>query len=320
MKVEYKLLTYADKEQQPRGGILVDEKVFDVTAALNAACSTTFETLSVLDILSDWNKFVPLLDSAAWWATSEGFASDQGVGIESVSLLAPVQYPNAVFGAGANFSDHVEEMRRAFNLAPEPSPRENDGKPWFFIKSPTRSVVADPDAQIKLPAYGKSVDYEIELAAVIGRPARNVTAAEALDYVAGYTIANDLSARDGLRRTNFSQQSPFHFDWISHKCFDGSCPIGPWITPAEFIGDPQSLKMKLWVNERIRQDGSTSSMIFSVAEQIAFLSSRATLRPGDIILTGTPAGVGAARGEFLQSGDEVRLWIEKIGEMKQSFV
>ncbi|NPT60370.1 fumarylacetoacetate hydrolase family protein [Paraburkholderia elongata] len=320
MKTEYKLLTYEGDNGEARAGILIDGRVFDAATALSEVGETQFKTLAVIDLLGEWDAFRPMLEKVAARVAQSDSAAGMGVAVNDVTLLAPILFPNVVFGAGANFSDHVEEMRRAFNLPAEASPRENGGNPWFFVKSPTRSVIANPGATIELPAYAKSVDYEIELAAVIGRRARNVTAAEALDYVAGYTVANDLSARDGLRRTNFSEQSPFRFDWVSHKCFDRSCPIGPWISPAEFVGDPQALGMKLWLNGEIRQSGSTSSMIFSVAEQIAFLSTRTTLEPGDIILTGTPAGVGAARGEFLKSGDVVKMWIEKIGEMTQSFV
>src|SRR5262249_21657175 len=151
------------------------------------------------------------------------------------------------------------------------------------------------------------MDWEAELTAVIGRPAKNVTLDKALSCVAGYTIANDLSARDVFRRPHVSDTSPFKFDWLSQKVFDGACPLGPWIVPADDVPDPQTLGMKLWVNDVIKQDSNTSGMIFTLAEQIAHLSSRVTLYPGDLILTGTPAGVGMARKEFLKTGDVVRV-------------
>jgi len=138
---------------------------------------------------------------------------------------------------------------------------------------------------------------------------------KALDYVAGYTIANDLSARDRGNRANISETSPFKSDWTKHKTFDGSCPLGPWIVPASDLGDPQTLGLKLWVNDVLKQDSNTKDMIFNLAEQIAQLSSGMTLHPGDLVLTGTPAGVGSARGEFLKAGDVVKLWIEKIGTL-----
>ena len=172
-----------------------------------------------------------------------------------------------------------------------------------------------PDATVTLPRASKSVDWEVELAAVIGRPAKDVGESHALDYVTGYLIANDLSARDLGFREQLPPANPFRTDWLAHKSFDGSCPLGPWIVPASEIGDPQNLGLKLWVNDVLKQDSNTGKMIFTLAEQIAQLSSRITLYPGDVILTGTPAGVGAGRGEFLKPGDVVKLWIEKIGTL-----
>jgi len=141
---------------------------------------------------------------------------------------------------------------------------------------------------------------------------------KALGCVAGYTIANDLSARDAMRRDKNPPTSPFHYDWVSQKCFDGSCPLGPWIVPAGDIRDPHQLGIKLWVNGELMQDSHTSKLIFDTAEQIAMLSSRVTLRPGDLVLTGTPAGVGMGRGRFLKAGDAVKLWIEEIGELNHT--
>jgi 2-keto-4-pentenoate hydratase/2-oxohepta-3-ene-1,7-dioic acid hydratase in catechol pathway len=156
----------------------------------------------------------------------------------------------------------------------------------------------------------------VELVAVIGRTAKDVSVADALDYVAGYTIANDLSARDAMRREKVPAATPFHYDWVSQKCFDGSCPLGPWIVPASQIGDPHKLAIKLWVNDELMQDSNTGKMIFDTAEQIAMLSSRVTLHPGDLVLTGTPAGVGAGRNEFLQPGDRVEIEIEGLGRLE----
>jgi 2-keto-4-pentenoate hydratase/2-oxohepta-3-ene-1,7-dioic acid hydratase in catechol pathway len=119
-----------------------------------------------------------------------------------------------------------------------------------------------------------------------------------------------------MRREKVPPATPFHYDWVSQKCFDGACPLGPWIVPAAAIGDPQRLGLRLWVGDELMQDSNTARMIFSTAEQIAMLSSRVTLRPGDLILTGTPAGVGMPRGRFLRPGEVVRLWIENIGELE----
>src|SRR5436853_207415 len=136
--------------------------------------------------------------------------------------------------------------------------------------------------------------------------------------VAGYTIANDVSARDVMRRAGNPPTSPFHYDWVSQKCFDGACPLGPWIVPASEIRDPHNLGIKLWIGDELMQDSNTGQLIFDTAEQIAMLSSRVTLQPGDLVLTGTPAGVGMGRKRFLQPGERVRLWIEGIGELTHS--
>jgi 2-keto-4-pentenoate hydratase/2-oxohepta-3-ene-1,7-dioic acid hydratase in catechol pathway len=145
-----------------------------------------------------------------------------------------------------------------------------------------------------------------------------VSVDRALGHVAGYTIANDLSARDAMRRPHVSDASPFKLDWVAQKCFDGACPLGPWMVPASEIRDPQKLALKLWVNDELMQDSNTSQMIFTTAEQIAHISARVTLHPGDLVLTGTPAGVGMGRGRFLEAGDVVKLWIDGIGELSNT--
>ena len=141
---------------------------------------------------------------------------------------------------------------------------------------------------MKLPKASNAIDWEAELGAVIGKKAKDVPLEKALDYVAGYTVANELSARDLGRRNQLPDSTPFKWDWVGQKCFDDACPIGPWIVPASDIKDPQKLGIKLWVNDVIKQDSNTSDMIFNLAEQLSHLSSRITLYPGDIILTGTP--------------------------------
>ncbi|MGH6989099.1 MAG: fumarylacetoacetate hydrolase family protein, partial [Stellaceae bacterium] len=238
---------------------------------------------------------------------------DKGIALGEATLLAPVPTPRAIYCAGANYMDHVREMNARQNRPPDPDPHDLGLKPWHFIKA--SSSVTDPGAPVALPKASQQVDWEAELAAVIGLTAKDVPASRALDHVAGYLCANDLSARDLGFREALPPANPFRADWVAHKSFDGSCPLGPWIVPAEDIGDPQMLGIKLFVNDVLKQDSNTKEMIFTLAEQIEQLSSRITLHPGDIILTGTPAGVGAGRGEFLKSGDVVKVWIEKIGTL-----
>ena len=303
----YKLLSFR-AAQGSRAGVLIGDTVYDAAKVTGVAAHS-----SVLGMLEDWSRARRLLAQASKRIES-GTGRGKGVPLKSARLLAPVLYPGTIYCAGANYTDHMAEMARAQGQPPGPTMKELGEKPWHFVKTSKSSVVG-PGARIKLPVYSQMVDWEVELAAVIGKVARDVPVERALDYVAGYTIADDLSARDVMRRDKNPATSPFHFDWLSQKCFDGSCPLGPWIVPASEIKDPQGLALKLWVNDVLKQDSHTSKMIFTLAEQISHLSSRLTLHPGDLVLTGTPAGVGAGRGEFLKAGDVVKIWIEKIGEI-----
>jgi 2-keto-4-pentenoate hydratase/2-oxohepta-3-ene-1,7-dioic acid hydratase in catechol pathway len=308
--MSYRLLTYQEG-RDARAGVLVADQVFDA-AKLTASAAHA----SVLGVLNDWPKASRALAQAAK-RIATGKSKLKGTPLARVKLLAPILYPGAIFCAGANYRDHAEEMARVSGTPLEKDQRELGLSPWHFIKT-SRGSVMGPGAKVKLPAYSQMVDWEVELGAVIGRPAKNVTVERALDYVAGYTIGNDLSARDAGRRPHLPDASPFKMDWLGQKCFDGSCPLGPWITPASEIPNPQKLAMKLWVGDELMQDSNTSRMIFSTAEQIAQLSTRVTLAPGDLVLTGTPAGVGMARRRFLKPGETVRLWIEGIGELRNT--
>jgi 2-keto-4-pentenoate hydratase/2-oxohepta-3-ene-1,7-dioic acid hydratase in catechol pathway len=305
--MSYKLLSY-QQGAWPRAGLLVDGKVYDAEHITGESAFT-----SVMGIVSRWQRAQPLLQATVDGITAGRYGAGQA--LADVKLLAPLLYPGAIYGAGANYLDHIREMERAHNMPQGPTMKEMGETPWHFIKSP-RSTIRGPGDVIKLPAFSKTVDWEIELVAVIGHTASQVSVASALDYVAGYTIANDLSARDAMLRDKNPPSSPFRFDWVAHKSFDGSCPIGPWITPASDIGDPHKLGLKLWVDDELMQDSNTDQMVFDVAEQVAAISSRLTLHPGDLILTGTPAGVGMPRKVFLKPGQTVRLWIEKLGEME----
>jgi 2-keto-4-pentenoate hydratase/2-oxohepta-3-ene-1,7-dioic acid hydratase in catechol pathway len=303
----YKLATYQAADG-PRAGIIVNDVMFDAARLTGRSSYAT-----VLGVLDDWDAAQDLIVAAAAKANEI-----DGQPLDRVRLRAPVLWPSAIYCAGANYADHVAEMARLHNRPPEADPHSVGLRSWHFIKA-GRSSLADPDATIKISDYSKQMDWEIELAAVIGKPAKGVSIEKALDHVAGYTAANDISARDRGRRPHVSDTSPFKADWVAHKSFDGSCPLGPWITPASDIPDPQKLGLKLWVNDVLKQDSNTSEMIFTLAEQISHLSIGTTLQPGDVILTGTPAGVGSARGEFLKAGDTVRIWVEGIGTLLNKF-
>jgi 2-keto-4-pentenoate hydratase/2-oxohepta-3-ene-1,7-dioic acid hydratase in catechol pathway len=301
----YKLATYQSADG-PRAGLVVDDVVLDAAKLTGKAAYA-----SVIGILEDWKAAAAALKATVAKARQRG--SRGGRPLKAARLLAPVLWPSAIYCAGANYADHVAEMNKAHGRPPEPDPHTLGLQSWHFIKA-SRSL-ANPGATVKISDYSTKMDWEVELAAVIGRKAKHVPQEKALAYVAGYTVANDLSARDRGRRPHVADTSPFKADWVSHKSFDGSCPLGPWIVPASDIADPQNLGLKLWVNDVLKQDSNTGQMIFNLAEQIAHLSARLTLHPGDLILTGTPAGVGMGRGEFLKAGDVVKIWIEGIGSI-----
>jgi 2,4-didehydro-3-deoxy-L-rhamnonate hydrolase len=220
----------------------------------------------------------------------------ESVALEEATLHAPVTDPQKVIGIGLNYEDHAAETGADI---PE--------KPIVFAKY--ANTVVGPGAAIRIPPITQQADYEAELAVIIGRETRNVGAEEALECVFGYANANDVSSRD----LQFSEGG----QWTRSKSIDTFCPIGPYIVTAEEVGDPQDLSVRCVLNGETMQDGTTSKMIFSVAEVISFLSSGMTLVPGDVILTGTPPGVGVARDPqvFLKAGDEVTIEIEKLGSL-----
>ena len=304
--VTFQLLTYA-KAGRPTGAVQIDGRVIDLRDA-------TPDTPAVLDVLNVWDRAGATLGALA--DDSGRSAALPGQVLAGLTLLPPVLYPNGIYCAGANYKDHVAEMARAFKLPPEPDPHELGMPPWCFLKTPRNTMVGH-GATVTLPAHSKTVDWELEVAVVIGRTCKDVSEGRAMDYIAAYTLVNDLSARDHLRRPGVKPNSgsPMEYDWVSHKNWDGACPIGPWLVPAAAIADPMNLPLKLWVNDELMQDSNTNQLIFNYAEIISFLSQRCTLYPGDVIATGTPAGVGTPRGIFLKRGDVVRINVEGIGTL-----
>jgi len=314
----YSLAIFSAPGGTPMAGLVVEGKIYPAAEAVAAAFGESkrgFDTM--LAILEQWETSEPELTVTA---AKLGDASIrvEGVVFEEAKLYAPVLYPSAVYGSGANYTDHMEEMASILHVSIE-NPKELGQLPWHFVKT-ARSTVVGPGAKVEIPSYSSMIDWEIELAAIVGKTAHRVKVEDALNHIAGYTIANDLSARDHVKRAGVKADSPFGYDWLSQKCFDGSCPLGPTLVPARCIPNPLDLSMKLWVNDVLKQDSSTSRMIFNIAEQVAYLSSRTTLYPGDVILTGTPAGVGMARREFLKRRDVVRLEIEGLGVLEHTIL
>jgi len=215
---------------------------------------------------------------------------DQALGdawpLEEVTLLAPVPRPRAIFGIGLNYAAHAAEQGK-----------EQPEFPIVFMKLPSSS--APPNGSVHCPQVVKRLDYEGELVVVMGADSK----------IAGYAVADDVSARDLQKREP---------QWTRAKGADGFCPWGPWITTADEIDDPKNLRLKTHVNGELRQDASTSDLIFGPQELVDFISETCTLEPGDLILTGTPSGVGMSMDprQFLESGDVIRIEIESLGTIE----
>lgn len=225
----------------------------------------------------------------------------ESIPLSQVQLLAPVPRPRKnIFALGRNYAEHAKESAAARG--------EKVGPPVVFTKAPT--TVNAPFGEIVVdPTVSVQIDWEVELAVIIGKRARKVSQNDALSHVFGYTVLNDVTARDLQNRTS---------QFFVGKSIDGYCPMGPWIVTADEIPNPQNLNLKCCVNGVVKQQGNTSDMLYTVAFVIEDLSRMMTLEPGDIITTGTPAGVGFARKppEFLKAGDVLESEVEKIGVMR----
>ncbi len=285
-----------------RTALVFDGRFYDLQqTAKFLSASTDWVASSVDELLAQWTQVSPQLDALAREAAA---ALDR---LEAVAVgddaVAPPLRPGRFFCAAANYIEHADEMGTVLAA-------KTDSNPYMFMK-PDTALIGHNDAVI-IPNLSSQVDWEIELAVVIGREVRNVSVDEALDFVAGYSVINDVSARDLNVRDDF----PFKMDWFQGKCFDTFAPLGPWLVPSSCIDDPHDLKLELSVNGEVMQDASTGAMIFDIREQIAYLSTILTLKPGDVIATGTPTGVGMARGIFLKPGDVMEASIESIGTLR----
>lgn len=280
----------AEPGRQDRLGLLRGERVVPVAQiAPDGRPATMAELLAGLP-----RSLESVRHAAAAWEAEAG--ADEGVALSQVELLAPILRPGKIVAIGINYRSHAEEQQR-----------ERPSSPVIFAKFPTALTAHRADI-IWDPSLTSAVDLEAELAVVVGRRARWVSEAEALDYVLGYTCLNDVSARD-------LQYADGQF--VRAKSLDTFCPLGPALVTGDEVADPQALRLRSFVNGEPMQDASTSEMIFGVAALIAFCSRAFTLEPGDVIATGTPAGVGWFREprRMLKDGDEVVVEIERVGRL-----
>jgi len=264
---------------------------------------------------TDLKRWASPLELIGDWAAAQGVLRDLDVDgapvVEYDALLAPLRWPRKVICAGVNYRKHMREMGSKIP--------EQGWQPFFFLKAPTTSVIGPRDPiMISSPARAR-YDWEAELAVVIGIKGKNIPAERALAHAAGYAVANDVTARGHHKRDNPPAEA-FSYDWFAAKSMEGSLPLGPGITPAFCVPDPQDLRLRLWVNGELQQDESTADMVCSVAELISAASEVVTLEPGDVIATGTPAGVGAARGLYLRGGDVVRVTIDGLGTLENPVI
>jgi 2-keto-4-pentenoate hydratase/2-oxohepta-3-ene-1,7-dioic acid hydratase in catechol pathway len=286
-----RLVTFvADGER--RVGALRDREVVD----LNRADATLPS-----DVVALLAGGAAMLERARRAVESAGSTSAAARPLEAVKLLAPIPRPPKIVCIGVNYADHAAEAGR-----------ELPAKPSVFLKAP--SCVVGPGDSIVRPPTTERLDYEIEFSSVIGKLAKNVPREQAMAYVAGYTIMNDVSARDIQRAADGGI--------IMGKNFDSSAPMGPYVALVDELPDPTNLRVRTWVNGELRQDSNTHQLIFDVPAIIAFLTQQMTLEPGDVIATGTPSGVGLGMKPqvWLQPGDTIRMEIDGLGVLENPVV
>lgn len=264
-----------------RVGLVRGERVVDVSDLVGAG-GDEWPPVFMLRLIANFDELRPRLEAA--------LDDRGGVPLHEIELRAPVVLPNKIIAAPANYRKHIEEMRAI--VTQEPHAIKTYG---VFLKSP--SSIIGPGQRIELPFSDRRTDHEVELGFVLGRTARNVPAAEAMQYVFGYTGVLDITVRGDEDRS-------------TRKSFDTFTPVGPVLVTADEIADPQSLRLQLWVNGKQRQDGNSRDMIWGIARLMEYASHVMTLYPGDLFSTGTPDGVGP-----LMPGDEVTIDIEGIGRM-----
>ncbi|MEH7098296.1 fumarylacetoacetate hydrolase family protein [Neobacillus vireti] len=306
-----KLLTYSTNNQPLRLGILVDEntivdpqqayielltqngqqRVNEIATALLPENTTEF--------IANGDLALKTAQEAIFFALENAERSSAIYKKENVQIGAPVLKPNKIICVGLNYKNHILEMKRDLPV-----------HPVIFAKFAT--AISGPNDVFPLNSnLTKKLDYEAELAFVIGKEGKDIPYENALDYVFGYTVANDITARDMQKRT---------IQWLQGKTLDKSLPLGPVLVTKDEIPNPHSLDISLTVNDELRQQSNTEQLLFNINHLVEFLSGIVTLEPGDIVLTGTPGGVGEAQNKFLQHGDKVKVEISGIGAIETTIV
>ncbi|WP_405975736.1 fumarylacetoacetate hydrolase family protein [Streptomyces sp. NBC_00988] len=308
----FALGTFSAQDGDPFPGLLVQERVLDLSSALGWAPS------GMRAVVERWEETLPVLHSLADDETLDWRPLD------SLRVHAPIE-PRQIFQSGANYRQHVIDLEVAHRSPDDPRTVEEaraeiaavmdrraaEDLPYVFIGLP--SAITGPYDDVVLPAWAQQPDWELELAVVIARPAHRVSVEEALEYVAGYTIANDLTDRATVFRRDMKAIGT---DWLRSKNAPGFTPLGPWLVPAESVADTGDLRVTLRLNGETMQDESTKDMLFGVARLVSYASQSAQLLPGDLVLTGSPAGNGIHWGRLLRDGDVMEGSITGLGAQR----
>lgn len=313
---------------EPFVGLVVDDAVVAVHALNRVgglAGGQIHGTDSLLALLGDWAHNLPLLREAASLMAG-GALQAWSVPVASLRAHAPLDKPGQILMARANYRKHIvalslkmgrgagdTEAERRADLEKMVDRKATEGDPFLWVK--TQGAVTGPYDDIVIPALTEKADWEVELAVVIGRPARHISKAQALDCVAGYCIANDLSARDLLVRDEFGPAQ----DWLAAKCAPQFMPMGPYLVPTEFVANPNDLGLALKHNGVLMQSERSSDMIHDVQTIVSYASRLVQLMPGDVISTGSPSGNGMEFGVYLKDGDVVEASIEGLGTQRNVF-
>lgn len=317
----YALATFSAGGRAKAAGLVIDQKIAALDDLIGGEVHGPLRPgVTVFDLLQAWDEALLPLDALCVKARQPGSAT--WLDVEEVNFHSPVEPVRQIFCTGANYRTHVVDITVDTGAGPDGLSRDElrlwaesmmdnrlaNGDPYVFTKPV--SALAGPNEPLVLPKNTNKPDWEIELAVVIGREGLNISLDEAMSYVAGYAVANDISARDHIARTDYKMLGT---DWLRAKGQPGFLPLGPYLVPAKFVPDPYNLKMQLSVDGRLMQDETTADMMFDIARQIEYISRYARLLPGDVICTGSPAGNGTHYNRYLKEGDLMVGEIEGLG-------
>jgi len=322
----FKLATYAGNPGGRFAAIVLGDTATDIAAVYRAyrdsprgKAGPLTATDSLLGLMEGWDRNFPVLQEMVAFIEQEGVArfAASSAKISGLRALPPLIRPGKIFNAAQNFQEHVDEMLRAGMTPPGPkfTGERSTSRPYLFLKAP--SVLAGAYDDIAIPRGMEKIDWEAEIACAIWKRGKRITASNALDHVAGFMTTNDVSCRDiGVRPDRPGLRS----DWLGGKSHDNFAPMGPFLTPRDFVKDHTKLFIRLTVNGEMKQNGNTSQFIYPPEEQIEYASNILTLEPGDVFVCGTCGGVGQGTNTFLKVGDVMETEVEGLGKMRNRFV